>query len=47
MKIEGTSCDMNSFFRSMLSSNDDRVELKCNTSELRSTCSKSEKTAVI
>ena len=30
-----------------LSSNDDRVELKCDTSELRSKCSKFEKAAVI
>ena len=35
------------FLEACLSSNDDRVELKCDTSDLRSKCSKFEKTVVI
>ena len=35
------------FFEASLSSNDDRVVLKCDTSELRSICSKFVKAAVI
>ena len=35
------------FSGACLSSNDDRVELKCDTCELRSKCSKFEKSAII
>ena len=41
------SCGMNSFFSgACLSSNYDRVVLTCDTSELRSKCSKFEKATV-